>query len=86
MKTCPIQTHRNRPSLPSAIPETVHMRAYEVYSHVHSPQVALTPEGGRNCRGGFGVTELVAYLYAFPFPKDEWRQKVDEVFEGSENL
>ena len=55
------------------------MRAYEVYSVVFAPQKAMI-EGG--CRGGWGLTELVAFLYASGFPKDEWRKRVDEAFDG----
>lgn len=67
----------------SSIGDTVHMAAYEVYSHVYAPQQALI-EG--NCRGGFGIGELVAYLYARSFPKSEWKQRVKEAFDGNENL
>jgi hypothetical protein len=53
------------------------MMAYEVYSHVYGPQQALI-EGG--CRGGFSAGELIAFLYARHFPKQEWRSRVDGVF------
>jgi hypothetical protein len=49
---------------------------------VYSPQPALVDLAGRNCRGGFGVGELIAFLYAHSFPKTEWRQRVDEAFKG----
>ena len=45
----------------SQVPESVYMKAYEVYSHVYSPQPAMI-EG--ECRGGFEVNELIAFLYA----------------------
>lgn len=65
----------------------VTQRAYEVYCHVYGPQPAMMDLAGRNCRGGFGVGELVAFLYAYPFPKQEWRARVDEAFGWSdENL
>lgn len=67
----------------SSIGDSVHMAAYEVYSHVYAPQKALI-EG--NCRGGFGIGELIAYLYARSFPKTEWKQKVKEAFDGNVNL
>lgn len=35
------------------------------------------------CRGGFGHGELIAYLFARSFPKDEWRQRVDMAFAGA---
>jgi len=59
------------------------MAAYEVYSAVYGPQEALI-EG--NCRGGFSAGELIAFLYAKAFPKDKWRQKVDEAFNGMVQL
>jgi hypothetical protein len=67
----------------SKIGNAVHMAAYEVYSHVYAPQQALI-EG--NCRGGFGMGELIAYLYARSFPKSEWKQRVKEAFNGNINL
>jgi hypothetical protein len=60
-------------------PEPVYMAAYEVYSHVFRPQPALI-EG--HCRGGFGVGELVAFLYARSFPRDQWQMRVDEALTG----
>jgi hypothetical protein len=57
----------------------VTLRAYEVYCHVHRPQEALITGG---CRGGFGVGELIAFLYAYPFPKNEWRSRVEEALRG----
>lgn len=59
------------------ISRAVTMRAYEVYKHVYGPQEAMVTGG---CRGGFSVGELLAFLYAFPFPKDEWHARVDEAF------
>ena len=59
------------------------LKAYEVYSHVYAPQKALI-EG--ECRGGFSSGELIVFLYARSFPKEEWRTRVDEAFEGMENL
>jgi hypothetical protein len=63
----------------ATVSETMYMRAYEIYSHVFSPQRAMI-EGG--CRGGFAVGELVAFLYAGNFPKEQWRDRVDEAFKG----
>lgn len=71
----PIQTHAI--AINKAIPEEVALRAYEVYSHVFSPQPAMIDLEGRNCRGGFGAAELIAFLYARSFPKDEWRERFD---------
>ena len=56
------------------------MAAYEVYCHVYSPQSALVTG---HCRGGLGISELVAFLYARSFSKSEWRQRVDEAFAGN---
>lgn len=58
-----------------ALPDYVTLRAYEVYRHVHGEQRAMI-EG--SCRGGFGVGEVVAFLYARTFPKEEWSKRVDE--------
>ncbi len=57
------------------------IRADEVYSHVFGAQPAMVDLAGRGCRGGFGVEELIAFLYAYPFPKSEWRARVDEAFD-----
>ena len=61
----------------------VTLRAYEVYKHIYGEQKALIED---DCRGGFGVGELIAFLYARSFPKNEWRARVDEVFEGMKNF
>lgn len=65
------------------VPQVVTLRAYEVYRHVHGEQVALITG---NCRGGFGVGELIAFLYARSFPQSEWRQRVDEAFTGMRHV
>ena len=76
--TRPIQAHtRNRKQ--ATIADCIHMAAYEVYCEVHGPQEALITGW---CRGGFGIQELVAFLYAKPFPKNEWRSRVNEAFKG----
>ena len=58
-----------------AAPQTVTLRAYEVYCEIWSPQEALITG---HCRGGFDVVELIALLYARTFPRAEWRQRFDE--------
>lgn len=78
----PVQTTNTRHGS-SMIPKEVTMRAYEVYSHVFAPQEAMIKDG---CRGGFSVGELIAFLYAYPFPKDEWDRRVHEVFNKMQNL
>lgn len=71
-------THRQ-----GKVPQVVTLKAYEVYCHVCGEQKAII-EG--NCRGGFGVGELIAFLYAATFPKQEWRQRVNEALQGMEYI
>ena len=79
----PVQSsHREQGKIPTAI----HLAAYEVYCEVYSPQPALIDMDGRGCRGGFGMNELIAFLYARPFPKEEWIDRVNEAFGGIENV
>jgi len=78
MKMAPAQIGRHGTG---KIPWAMHMAAYEVYSEVFEPQLALV-QGG--CRGGFGEVELMAFLYARSFPRQEWRQRSDEVFKNVE--
>ena len=60
MKQFPIQGSHLLPREQATVPEDVYMAAYEVYCHVYSPQEALITG---HCRGGFGIGELVAFLY-----------------------
>lgn len=76
--THPVQVHF-RAHQKYACPTAVTMRAHEVYCHLYSPQEAMVTGG---CRGGFGLGELMAFLYARSFPKEEWRKRVDEAFRG----
>jgi hypothetical protein len=80
--THPVQTkrviHRS-----ARAPQTVTMRAYEVYCHLYGPQDALVTG---DCRGGFGAGELIAFLYAYPFPRSEWRVRVAEAFHGMSQI
>lgn len=76
--THPVQT-RDRHGKQARCPVTVTMRAYEVYCHVYAPQEAMVTGG---CRGGFSDGELLAFLYARSFPKDEWEARVEEAFKG----
>jgi hypothetical protein len=64
-------------------PQAVTMRAYEVYCALHGAQEAMVTG---NCRGGFSAGELIAFLYAYSFPRTEWRQRVDEAFHGMSQL
>lgn len=64
-------------------PQLVTMRAYEVYCHVFAPQEAMVTG---SCRGGFSAGELVAFLYAHSFPRDQWISRVNEAFKGMEGF
>ena len=65
------------------ISKNVTEAAYEVYCEIFRPQPALMMG---NCRGGFGVGELIAFLYARSFPRAEWRARADEAFKTMENM
>lgn len=65
--------------------ESVYLAAYEVYAHVHGPQQAMI-DHARGCRGGFSTGELIAFLYARSFPKDQWSARTDEALTGMKNL
>lgn len=65
------------------IAEPVYRAAYEVYAHVYGPQPALLENG---CRGGFSSKEIIAFLYARPFPRNEWSARVDEALRGMRGL
>lgn len=66
-----------------AVPKVVTMLAYEVYCEVFGPQEAMVTGW---CRGGFGASELIAFLYARSFPREQWKNRVNEAFKGMENL
>lgn len=74
-----------RPHAKAVMPSEVTLRAYEVYCALYGEQPAMVDLAGRNCRGGFGVGELVAFLYARTFPKNEWRQRFDEALRRPSN-
>lgn len=80
----PIQTH-GVGKKSGRLGESMYMAAYEVYSHVYGAQQAMI-DLERGCRGGFGVDEIVAFLYARGFPKDQWRARVNEAFRNMEGL
>lgn len=73
-----MQQHRN-------VPADVALRAYEVYSHIYGEQSALVTGGLSGCRGGFGVGELIAYLYARTFPQREWRERAEHAMRRADN-
>jgi hypothetical protein len=81
--THPVQVKRIGYGQRARAPQAVTMAAYEVYCHVYAPQEALATG---ECRGGFAVSELIAFLYARSFPKAEWRARVDEAFKGMEGI
>ncbi len=65
------------------VPKNIALAAYEVYCHCYGPQEALITGG---CRGGLGMGEIIAFLYARSFPKTEWKAKVKEAFDGMQNF
>lgn len=83
IETHPVQMPRILHQRRSRVPKVVTMAAYEVHCHVFTAQLALVTG---ECRGGFGINELTAFLYARSFPRSEWRMRVDEALKGMENL
>lgn len=71
----PVQPTLNRRK--AFVPEAVALAAYDVYSHIYSPQPAMI-DVARGCRGGFSEREMIAFLYARQFPKSEWSRRVEE--------
>ena len=80
METHPVQTVDNKGG---KLRTEVTLAAYEVYCHIFAPQKALITG---NCRGGLSTGELIAFLYARSFPKDEWKKRVAEAFDGMNHL
>lgn len=81
----PVQV-KARKSERSELSSAVTARAYEVYCHIYGPQAAMMDLKGRDCRGGFSTGELIAFLYARTFPKDEWKTRADLAFRNMKNL
>jgi len=78
VETFPVQSNpTNRKN--ATAPKVLVMRAYEVYCHVFAPQEAMVTG---HCRGGFASGELIAFLYARSFPKEEWKARVEEALIG----
>lgn len=69
----PVQAERQ-----GRIDPAVTARAYEVYSHLYGTGQSLDR---LNERGGFSWGELVMFLYARGFPREEWRGRVHEAME-----
>lgn len=83
IETHPIQKKHWLPRDNPRVPKAVTMAAYEVYCHIWSPQEAMVTGG---CRGGFGIGEIIAFLYARSFPKSEWKDRYNEASKGMEHL
>lgn len=64
------------------LPESVVLLAYEVYCALWGEQFAMI-DVAKGCRGGFSSGEIIAFLYARSFPREQWRRRVDEAFERS---
>ena len=80
IETHPVQTNSEECQRGGArVPAVVTRLAYEVYCERWAPQEALITGW---CRGGFSVGELVTFLYARSFPKDEWATRCREAEEG----
>ena len=58
------------------MPQPVAERCYEVYSALYGNRQSLAH---LQRRGGFGAGEVVAFLYARSFPREEWRERANEV-------
>lgn len=82
VETHPVQTHHH-PHHGARCPKVVTMRAYEVYCEVFGSQEAMVTGG---CRGGFGAGEIIAFLYARSFPRQEWKVRVDEALRGMKHV
>lgn len=75
IKTHPVQGDGKSGRMPTCVT----LRAYEVYKELHGDQQAMITG---DCRGGFGVGELIAFLYARTFPRAEWSKREDEALRG----
>ena len=83
--THPVQSVNVKPyrHLSCRLPQAVTLRAYEVYCHIHGKQDAMVTGG---CRGGFHISEIISFLYARSFPKEEWEIRARESDNGMENI
>lgn len=77
MELHPVQTHNIKPG-EGKLNSLVTIRASEVYDYLWPGQ----PLKRINERHGYGVGEVIAFLYAYPFPKSEWSNRVDEALAG----
>jgi len=79
VETHPVQLKLRSQTASGKLHKLVTLKAYEVYCHLYGEQEAMITNG---CRGGFGLDEIIAFLYAHTFPKSEWENRVDEAFIG----
>jgi len=82
-ETHPVQTPGYGSREKARISTRITLRAYEVYCHLFGPQEAMITG---SCRGGFSAGELISFLYIHSFPKDEWKDRFAETFEGMKGL
>lgn len=80
VETHPVQTADHKGGKLSKL---VTMRAYEVYCGLYGSQEAMVTGW---CRGGFSTGEIIAFLYARTFPKEEWDARAEEAFRGMEHV
>lgn len=82
----PVQRSHSPARDQAVVPKVVALRAYEVYCVLYGEQPAMIDLEGRGCRGGFGINELVAFLYARSFSQAEWRKRFNEALTGMRNV
>lgn len=78
VKTHPVQTKKGG----GWINAEVTKRAFEVYAAIYGGQSLERI----NERSGLGTGEIIAFLYAYPFPRAEWSARVREAFAGMQNI
>lgn len=83
IETHPVQLKHQIPRDRPKVPAVVTRRAYEVYCELYGEQPAIVTG---DCRGGFAISEIIGFLYAYPFPRAEWRKRVEEAWKGMESL
>lgn len=76
----PVQWDSRQSERYAKLPPEVTGKAYEVY-HLLYPGQTLERI---NERGGLGIMEIVAFLYAHTFPPQEWPRRVDEALRKEE--
>lgn len=80
MASVPLLIQRGYGRPQATVNEDVAKRAFEVYDHIFNGCQSFEQ---LHKRGGFGVGEITAFLYAWPFPRNEWSKRVDEALEGT---